>query len=483
MHTGAGVQPCMTDTTSPPASPGTAPGTPPAPAATGSARHVRWVLPVTALAALFVSLDTTVVATALTALRLDLGVTGEQLEWTVNAYGLSFAVLMLSAVALGDRFGRRRVFAAGLAVFGLASVGCAVAPDLPFLVAARAVQGAGAAAVMPLAMALLGAAVPPERRARALGAFTAVVGASVSAGPLLGGIVVDGTSWRWVFWINVPVVAVLLPLALRRLPESHGATVRVDVPGLLLGSGAAFALVYGLVYAEWPVLGAGAALVAAFVLVELRTRAPMMPMRLFASRAFASGNAAILLLWGSAFGAVYYMAQLFQSGFGSRPLLAGLQLVPWGAMTVVVPRLAGALIPRLGVRPFIVGGMLLHGASMLWIAEVCASGGGYAGLVVPMVLSGTGVAAAIPATQSAVLSGVAVADMGKASGAYTTVRQLGGAFGVAVLVAVFGAYGSVASSREFTHGVAAAFAVSAVLAFGAAVAGLLAPGRRVPSPR
>lgn len=442
---------------------------------------MRWVLPVTALAALFVSLDTTVVATALTALRLDFGVTGEQLEWTVNAYGLSFAVLMLSAVALGDRFGRRRVFAAGLAVFGLASVGCAVAPDLPTLVAARAVQGAGAAAVMPLAMALLGAAVPPERRARALGAFTAVVGASVSAGPLLGGIIVDGTTWRWVFWINVPVVAVLLPLALRRLPESRGAAVRVDVPGLLLGSGAAFALVYGLVYAEWPVLAVGAVLVAVFVLVELRTRAPMLPMRLFASRAFASGNAVILLLWGGAFGAVYHMAQLFQFGLGSRPLLAGLQLVPWGAMTVVVPRLAGAFIPRLGERPFIVGGMLLHGASMLWIAAVCASGGGYAGLIVPMVLSGTGVAAAIPATQSAVLSGVAVADMGKASGAYTTVRQLGGAFGVAVLVAVFGAYGSVATPREFTHGVAAALAVSAALAFGAAVAGLFAPGRRAPA--
>ncbi|GLZ81910.1 MFS transporter [Actinorhabdospora filicis] len=434
--------------------------------------NARRVLAVTAVAALLVGLDTTVVATALTAVRIDLGATGESLEWTVNAYTLAFAVPMLASAALGDRFGRRRVFGAGLILFALASAACALAPNLPVLIAARAVQGAGAAAVLPLAMTLLSAAYTPERRARALGAFSAVVGASVPAGPLLGGLVVDGLSWRWVFWLNVPVVAVLL-LVLRRLPDSRGEA-RLDVWGLLVGAAASAALVLGLAEGDLRLVAFGLVLVVVFVLVERRPGA-VLPPRLFGSRAFAAGNAAIFLLWASAFGSVYYMAQYLQAGLGSRPLLAGLQLVPWGAMTVLVPRLAGALIPRFGERPFIVGGMLLHGASMLWIAT---SGIGYWHLVVPLMLSGTGVAAAIPATQSAVMGSVAPVDLGRASGAYGTLRQLGGAFGVAALVAVFAANGSVAAPGEFAAGFSAAITVSAILAGAAAVAGALVPHRR-----
>ena len=432
----------------------------------------RTTLAITSIAALLVGLDATVVATALTAVRADLGGDAGQLEWTVNAYTLTFAVFMLSAAALGDRFGRRRVFALGLSVFALASAACGLAPDLPTLIAARAVQGAGAAAVMPLALALLGAAVAPEQRARALGAFSAVVGVSVPVGPLLGGLFVDAVSWRLVFWLNVPVVAVLVPLLLRRVAETRGGAARLDVPGLLLAGAASFGLVFGLTYANGVALVLGGLFVLAFVLVERRVLAPMLPTRLFASRAFTTGNAAILLLWASAFGAVYYMAQFLQVGLGSRPLVAGLQLVPWGAMTVVVPRLVGILIPRVGERVFVVGGLALHGAAILWIAAIASPDLPYWQLVAPLVLSGTGVAAAIPATQSAVLGAVALPDMGKASGVYSTLRQLGGAVGVAAMVAVFGATGGLDGAAAFSDGFVTAMVVSGALAGVGAVVGV-----------
>ncbi|RJL35615.1 MFS transporter [Bailinhaonella thermotolerans] len=445
-------------------------------------RTSRWVVGLVAVSALLVGLDSTVVSTALTTVQAGLGASGEQLEWTVNAYTLSFAVLMLTAAALGDRFGRRRVFTAGLVIFGVASAACAAAPDIGWLIAARAAQGAGAAAVMPLALALLGTAVPPAGRARALGAFSAVVGASVPVGPLLGGAVVDGFSWRWIFWLNVPIVAVMIPLIARLVPESHGPRARIDLPGLALAAGAAFALVFGLVRAQAVPLIAGVALAGAFVAAELRRPEPMLPMRLFRSRAFSAGNASIFLLWASTFGSLYYMAQFLQAGLGSRPLVAGLQLVPWGAMTILVPRLAGGLISRYGERPFLVAGMALHGASMFWIAAIASPDLEYWRMVIPLVLSGAGVAAAIPATQSAVLGAVAPADMGKASGAYTTLRQLGGACGVAALVAAFSATGGLATPHQFTAGFTAALTISALLAAASLSAALFLPTRPLARP-
>ncbi|GIG59782.1 MFS transporter [Longispora fulva] len=452
----------------------------------------RWILGLTAVAALLVGLDASVVSTALTTIRLDLHASVEQLEWTVNAYTLSFAVLLLTAAALGDRFGRRRLFVSGLALFAVASAGCALAPTAGWLIAARAAQGAGAAAVMPLALTLLGAAIPPERRARVLGAFTAVVGASVPAGPLVGGAIVDGASWRWIFWLNLPVVAVLVAFVLRRIEPSRGPGSGLDIGGLLLAGGAAFGLVWGLVRgnaAGWAslevlaALGAGAALTAGFVAFEARTGEPMLPLRLFRGRAFATGNAAIFFVWASTFGSVYFMAQFLQTSLGARPLEAGLRLMPWGAMTVIVPRIAGSLVQRYGARPLVAGGMTLHAASMLWIADLATPNVAYWQLVAPLVLSGIGVAAAIPATQAAVLASVAPADIGKASGAYSALRQLGGAFGVAALVAVFAARGDYGSPRAFVDGFAPALVASAALAAAAVLVGAGIPThRQVPAP-
>jgi EmrB/QacA subfamily drug resistance transporter len=451
----------------------------------------RGVLMVAAAASFMVSLDALVVTTALPTIRHDLGASLSSLEWTVNAYTLSFAVLLMSAAALGDRYGRRRMFSFGVALFGAASVGCALAPSANLLVAARAVQGAGAAFVMTLALALLGGAFAPRERPRALGIFAAAAGSAVALGPLFGGAVVQGISWPWIFWLNLPLAAVLITIAHARVDEQHGPRVALDGPGLVLVTAAAFALVWGLVRgnaAGWgslEVLGAlvaGVVLALAFVGVELRAREPMLPMALFRGRPFAAGNAAMFFLWGSGLGGLFFMAQLLQTGLGYGPLAAGLRLMPWGAVTIVVPALAGRLIGRYGERPLIVGGMALHAAAFGWVALAARAGLPYWELVPPLVLSGAGFAMASPATQSAVLTSVALEHVGKASGALSMIRQLGGAFGVAIQVAVFAAAGSYASAHTLIAGVGPALGACAALALMGATAGATLRARRsVPS--
>jgi EmrB/QacA subfamily drug resistance transporter len=447
----------------------------------------RWVLGVTAASSLLVALDALVVSTALSTMRVDLRASATELEWTVNGYTLSLAVLLMSAAVLGDRFGRRRILCLGIVLFVAASVGCALSPSVAWLIGCRVLQGAGAALVMPVALALLGVTFPPDARARALGVFAGATGLAVPLGPLLGGAVVQGISWPWIFWLNVPTGLVLLAVVRARIDESHGPRGVVDVPGLLLVTGAALGIVWGLVRgnpAGWgslEVIGSlavGVLLAVGFVAWEHRASAPMLPMRLFASRRFSAGNAAVFFLWGSAFGAVYFMSQFLQSGLGYGPLAAGLRLMPWGAMTIVVPQLAGRLIGRFGERRFVVGGTMLHAGSMLWIALIARPDLAYVQLVAPLVLSGAGVAMSLPAAQSAVLRSVEREDMGRASGAFSMVRQLGGSFGVAMLVAVFAGAGGYGSAQAFSDGFAPAIAACAGLALAAALAASALPGRR-----
>ena len=459
--------------------------TPPTPAVpeVGAAKR-RWVLAITSVASMMVVLDALVVATALTAIKAGTGASVAELEWTVNAYGLSFAVLLMTAAAAGDRWGRRRVFVAGVSVFALASLVCAVAPDAGTLIAGRVLQGAGAAFVMPLALALLGAAFPPELRPKALGVFASVSGLAVPLGPLLGGAVVAGISWPWIFWINVPVGAVLAGLALTRVEESHGPDRALDVPGLLLAGAGSFGVVWGLAQvgtASWvgvagPVV-AGLAAFGGFVAWQRRAAHPMLPLGLFRSRRFSAGNAVIFFHWASALGATFFMAQFLQEGLGYGPLAAGAGLAPWGLTTVVVPQLAGRLVGRFGERPFIVAGLGLHGLAMLWIAAVAGPASTYWALAAPLVLSGTGIAMCLPAVQSAVLTSAGPRFLGKASGAFSAMRQLGGAFGVAVLVAGFSLAGGYASPQAFTGGFTAAVVLSAVLAAAGVLAGCFVPRR------
>jgi EmrB/QacA subfamily drug resistance transporter len=450
----------------------------------------RWVLALTATAALMVALDQLVVATALAQIRDDLHASLATLDWTVNAYSLSFAVLLMTGAALGDRFGRRRLFAAGIALFSLSSAACAVAPDIGLLIAARALQGAGSALVMPLAVALLTAAYPARRRGPAVGIFTALTGLAVVGGPVAGGAITEGLAWHWIFWVNVPIGAVLIPLVRARVQESFGGRARPDVAGLALASAGMLGLVWGLIRANaagWlspGVLGslaAGALFCAAFVRWEQRASEPMLPVHLFRSRAFAAGNGAMLLLTASLFSAVFMLAQYLQISLGYSPLAAGLRFLPWtGALFVVAP-LAGALAGRLGARPLLVTGLTLQGTGLAWVAYNIGQGNPYADSVVALVIAGCGTSMAIPSGQNLVMNSVPPAYLGKASGTFNSARQLGGVLGIAVLSAVFAANGSYSSARGFEDGAAPAMVVAAGLAFAGALAATLVAARRDPA--
>ncbi len=454
----------------------------------GTTREQRWVLGLASLASFIVILDVMVIATALTALRRGLGASLADLEWTVSAYTLSFAVLLMTATAIGDRFGRRRVFAGGLGLFAASSAACALAPSAAALIAARAVQGAGSAAIMPMALALLNAAFPPARRGWAIGIYGGVTALAAVAGPVLGGAVIQGLGWQWIFWCNVPVALAAIPLVLTRIaepPRPGGGTV--DLPGLLLVTAAALGLVWGLVrgnMAGWgsaevlSALAGGALATVAFAAWERRAAHPMIPARLFRSPAFSSGNAAIFAVNASLSGVIFLMPQFQQVVGGQDPLGAGLRLLPWGIAPFLIGPRAGALADRIGVRALVVTGSALQAAGVAWIAAVAGPGTGYLALVVPMTLIGTGFALAIPAVTRSVTSSVAPADIGTASGAFNTMRQLGGAFGVAIAGAAFAATGSYATPVAFSRGFAAAYGVAAGLALVGAAAGTVLPRLR-----
>jgi EmrB/QacA subfamily drug resistance transporter len=447
----------------------------------------RWVLVLTGVGSLMAALDTLVVSTALSTIRLDLGASIEALEWTVNAYNLSFAVLLMTGAALGDRFGRRNLYAAGLALFAAASAACALSPNVGALIAARAVQGAGAALLMPLGLALLSAAFPPERRGTAIGIFSAITGLAVASGPLVGGAVVQGLAWEWIFWLNVPIGLIAAPLVLTRMKENFGSDTSLDVRGLALLTGGALGVVWALVRgnsAGWgspEVVGSltvGAALVAAFVAWELRAPEPMLPMHFFRSRAFAGGNAAIFFTFASLFSAVFFYAQLLQTVLGYGPLGAGLRLLPWTATFVTVAPVAGALADRYGERLLMVGGLSLQAVGMAWLAAIAGPGLSYSQLLAPFIVAGVGVSMAIPAAQNSVVGSVGMDAIGKAAGANAMMRELGGVFGIAVTVAVFAGTGGYVSAQAFTDGFGPAIGLAAGLALVGAVAGLALPGHR-----
>lgn len=461
-----------------------------------------WVLAVTSVASLMVALDLLAVATSLDSMRRSLGSSVASLQWTVTAYGLAFACLLLAGAALGDRYGRRRIFVLGLLVFASASGLCALSPTLGWLVAARTLQGAGAAMVLPLSVTLLSESVRADRRARALGLFEGITGFATLAGPLVGGVLSHTLGWEWIFWINVPICALLVPVALRAVPESRGSDTVLDGWGMLLATCAAFTTVWVLVRANtvgWlspqVLLGAVAALVSAwgFVASQRRHRRPMVPPGLFQSRAFSAGTLTSFLGFASLYGSVFYLSQFLQVGLGYSPLEAGVRMTPWTGTLLVVAPLAGMIAERVGNRPVLVTGLLLQSAGFAWVATTASAGMGYLGAAVPLVTAGIGSAAAIPVVQSVVLNGVSHGWLGKASGVNNATQELGGALGVAVMVTLFGFSGSYATPGEFVSGFRAAMGGCAVFGVAAVLAALLVPaalradptradsGRRVPT--
>lgn len=459
----------------------------------------RWLLGLTSLASLMVMLDMLVVTTALHEIQRDLGASLANLEWTVSAYTLTFAVLLLTGAALGDRFGRRRLVNVGVAVFTLASAACALAPDTTWLIADRAAQGAGSALIMPNAMALLGAAFAPEQRARALGIFASITGLATLGGPLVGGAVVEGLAWQWIFWLSVPIGLLLVPLIRAHITESQRVDSRLDGRGLLLVSGAAFGVVWGLIRgnsAGWSsveVVGSlvtGVAMAGAFVAWERRASAPMIPLEYFRIPSFSAGNLSAFLLYGSVFGTAFFLAQFLQVALGSSPLEAGVQMLPWTVTLFVVAPVAGANVRRFGERPFIAGGLALQALGFGWIGVIAEPSMAYIGLVLPMMIAGVGVSAAMPAVQNAVLSAVPSTAVGKASGTVNVMRQLGGTFGIAVLAAAFAHAGGYATPTTMGAGFGAAMFVAAVLSLLGAAVGLgtearhraIATGPAIPEP-
>jgi EmrB/QacA subfamily drug resistance transporter len=452
-----------------------------------SSRRTGWTLALVSAALFMVTLDNLVVTTALPSIHRELGGGIDSLEWTVNAYTLSFAVLLLTGAALGDRFGRRRMFSVGLAVFTLGSAAAALAPSIGALVSARALQGAGGALVTPLTLTLLSEAFPAGRRGVALGIWSGVSGLGVALGPVIGGAVVDGISWHWIFWLNVPIGLVIAPLARSRLIESFGPAGRVDLPGLALASGGLFGVVYGLVRANalgWTsatILGSlvgGALLLVVFAVWETRAVAPMLPLRFFRSRAFSATNAVSLAMYFGMFGSIFLLAQFFQIVQHYSPLQAGLRTLPWTGMPMIVAPIAGVLSDRVGSRPLMFSGLALQSVGLGWLVAVLAPGTPYTSFIGPFVLAGAGMAMVFAPAANAVLSSVRAAEASQASGATNAIRELGGVLGIAVLASVFTAAGGYATPALFVAGLRPAVVVGAAVLAAGALAALLVPGLR-----
>ena len=446
-------------------------------------RRRGWTLAIVSLGLFMVVLDNLVVNVALPSIHRDLGASIQSLEWTVSAYVLAYAVLLLTGSALGDRFGRKRMFMAGIALFTASSAAAALAPSIDTLIAARAVQGIGAAIATPLTLTLLADAFPPDRRGMAIGVWSGISGIAVALGPLVGGAVVQAASWQWIFWINVPIGIALVPLAGLRLTESHGPSARLDLTGLGLGSTGLFGIVFGLVRSQslgWgntvvvTSLAAGIALVLAFVVHERRTEDPMLPMSFFASRAFAVTNALSLAMYFGMFGSIFFLSQYLQNVLGSSPLQAGVKLLVWTGATMVVAPLAGVFAERYGSRLFMAAGMALQAIALGWLAVEASVTQSYASMIGPFILAGSGMALVFAPSATAVLASVRTDQAGQASGATNAIRELGGVLGISVLSTIFTSSGGYATPHLFISGLLPAMWVGAgVLAVGAVIPLLL----------
>ncbi|MFG1668056.1 DHA2 family efflux MFS transporter permease subunit [Streptomyces sp. Y7] len=446
-----------------------------------------WALVITSVAGFMAALDNLVVTTALPSIREDLGGALHDLEWTVSAYTLTFAVLLMFGAALGDRFGRRRLFLVGISIFTVASAAAALAPGIDSLIAARAVQGAGAAIMMPLTLTLLTAAVPAAKRGMAYGIWGAVNGLAIASGPLVGGSLTEHISWQWIFWLNVPLGIALLPLARLRLAESYGAGARLDIPGTLLASGGLFGIVYGLVRGPadgWTGrlvltgLFAGGALLVGFVLYSTRAKNPMLPMRLFRSRAFSGINAASMLMFLGMFGSIFLLSQYMQIVLGYSPTEAGLRMLPWTGMPMLVAPIAGILADRIGGRPVVATGLFLQAAGLAYLASVVTVDVSYAAQLPGLIISGVGMALFFAPASHLVMSSVRASEQGIASGANNALREVGGALGIAVMASIFSAQGGYETGQTFVDGLRPALVTGGTVVALAGVAALIIPSRR-----
>ncbi len=444
-----------------------------------SRTHLRWVLGITSTAYFMVVLDALVVITALPRMRRDLHADLAALQWTVNSYGVAFAAGIITAAALGDRFGRRRVFQLGLLLFTVSSAACALAPTIGELIVARTVQGLGAAAVMPLSLTILTTAYPPQRRGLIVGIYGGLAGLAVAVGPIVGGVVAERLDWHWIFWLNVPLGLATVALGARLLPETRAAAQRLDLVGVGLVSGGVVSLVWALVRANdvgWAspeflvTAGAGVLLLGAFVGWEQCASQPMVPLRLFRNPTFAVGNLTTFLMSGATFAAAFLITQEFQFARGYSPISTGLRLLPFFGTPMVVAPLAGALSDRIGRRRIMVTGLALQAVGFGWVAARGSLGTSWIELDVALLVAGVGISMALPTVPTAVLGAVAPHEMGTASGVNYMAQRFGAVFAIAVASAVFAAHGSLSTPASVTAGVRPALWACTVFAGLAALA-------------
>jgi EmrB/QacA subfamily drug resistance transporter len=441
--------------------------------ASSRTRGLGWVLALTSTAYFMVVLDSVVVITALPRMQRDLHVSLPSLQWTLNAYGIAFAAGIITAAALGDRIGRRKVFTIGLALFTVASVACAVAPNESMLIAARAVQGLGGAVVLPLSLTILTAAFPIERRGMIVGIYGGLAGLAVAMGPIVGGAVTQGIDWHWIFWINVPIGTAAVLLGLRLLPESYGPGERLDPVGVGLVTAGVVAIVWALSRANdvgWSsaevvsTVSAGVVLLVAFIGWERLAPEPMVPLHLFAVRDFAIGNLTTFLMSGAIFAGGLLVTEEFQLARHYSPVGTGLRLLPFFATPMLVSPVAGALSDRIGRRPIIVVGLSLLTAGFVWVAWHASLATSWIELVVALLVAGIGISMALATVPTAVLSAADPREMGKASGINYMAQRFGAVFAVAIGGTVFATYGGVVTPATVTAGFKPAFWVCAVLA-------------------
>lgn len=444
-----------------------------APAKASSKVSGGWVLGLTSLGFFMAMMDSMIVTTASTAIREDFDVSVAQLQWTLNAYNVSIASFLLIGVAIGNRIGHRRLYTLGLLVFVIGSAACALAPNLGILIAARILQGIGASVMTPMSMAILSSAFPPERRGKALGVWSGVGGLALIIGPALGGVIVSQLTWQWIFWINIPIGLIVIVLSRRKLPESAFGGKLPDALDSVLVVAASGGIVWALSESVTPgdhvpalIVGVASVLLAvAFILRQRSSAAPMIPLSLFRSSAFSGGAIGTFVLYAAMYGVVFFLPQYLQAVTGADALTAGLEMLPWTAMLVLLAPLAGSAVDRYGERPVAVVSLLLQTIGYVWIALVSASGVSYWAMVAPLVVSGAGISMAGPALQKAVLGAVSPAQTGIASGVFNTFRQLGGAVGTSIAVILFSTFGGTGSSSAFAAGFTAALVGSAILAF------------------
>ena len=470
-----------------------------APAAAPVPAHKNLVLAIACLGQFMVVLDIAIVTVALPAMREGLHFSASGLQWVVNAYTLTYAGFLLLGGRAADLYGRRRIFLAGLGFFCLASLACGLAAGPAMLIAARAAQGLGGAVLSPATLTIVTTMfTEPRERARALGLWSAALASGGATGALIGGILTDYLSWRWIFLINIPIGLAAIVAARAVLPESRGglASRSLDIAGALTITGGLTALVFGVVRTEtygWTAtptliaLALAALLIALFVYIETRVaRAPLAPLGLFRSRGLTGANLAMLCIGGSMFAMWYFVSLYLQGPLGEDPLRAGLDFLPASVAVIVGAQVGGRLVPRLGPRPLLAVAALISAAGLLWMSRLDAGGTYAADILGPIVVVALGLGLSFPPGTYAATAGVPPRDAGLASGVVNTTRQLGGAVGLAALATVAvsrthslldGGSSPALVNQALAAGYSRAFEVAALIAVGACLAALLIPAR------